>query len=261
MTRLGRDPESHRDQERTRHGRDFGPGIHPPPEPPEQVDQPGAGPDRQDQLERPDRGVEVEGQQRRADHEQRCGDPAGQHVVPLGGAGIEETPVEIVHQVTGAPVEMGLDCRAVGRQHPGDHQSQEPRRQEPQHGRIGHVVADQVRVHVREGLRDVAQVGIDQHRAQGHQDPGPGPERVVHHVEEQGAGHGVLLAPGGEHPLGDVAAAPRLGPGIPDRPPLDRDRDQEHRERHRPVAEVRQQVDGVGRDLAEQPRQAADRRL
>ena len=118
-----------------------------------------------------------------------------------------------------------------------------------------------LRIDVGKGLRDVAQVGVDQDRAQRHQDPGPGPERVVHHIEKEGAGHRVLFTPGREHSLRDVAPAPRLGAGIPDRPPLNRDRDQEHRQRHRPVAEVRQQVEGVGGDLPEQPRQPADRRL
>ncbi len=80
-------------------------------------------------------------------------------------------------------------------------------------------------------------------------------------VEEERARHGVLLALRGEHPLRDVAAAPRFGTGIPDRPPLYGEWNDEHRERERPVPEVGDEVELRGVDSLKQPGESADLRL
>ena len=88
--------------------------------------------------------------------------------------------------------------------------------------------------------------GIDDQRAQADQDPGPGPQDVVGDVEEQDRAQRVLLRLGGQHALGDVAAAARLGAGIPDRPPLHGDGHDEDGHGHVPVVrEVGQHVQVV----------------
>ena len=87
-------------------------------------------------------------------------------------------------------------------------------------------------------------------------------------VEEQHRPQGVLLRLRRQHPLRDVAAAARLGPGVPDRPPLHRDRHDEDGHRQVPVVrEVRQDVQVAppvralhGGQLGVHGRQAADLR-
>ena len=91
---------------------------------------------------------------------------------------------------------------------------------------------------------------------------GHGPQRVVHRVEEERSGQRVLLAARREHALRDVAAAARLRARIPDRPPLDRERDDEDRQRRRASRRNRAAGPGVfGSVLCEESREPADRRL
>ena len=107
----------------------------------------------------------------------------------------------------------------------------------------------------REGARDVGELRVDDRRRERDDDPRPGPQRVVHHVEQERADDGVLLGLRREHALGDVAAAARLGARVPHRPPLDGERQDEHRERGAPVAEVGEQGSAVraGRTFASIP--------
>ncbi len=69
-------------------------------------------------------------------------------------------------------------------------------------------------------------------------------------VEEEDRAQGILLGLRGQHPLGDVAAAARLGAGIPDGPPLNRDGHDEDGHSDVPVIlEVGQhaeEIDAVG---------------
>ena len=102
--------------------------------------------------------------------------------------------------------------------------------------------------------------------AQADEDPGPGPQDVVGDVEEEDRAERVLLRLRGQHALGDIAAAAGLGPGIPDRPPLDGQGHDEDGDGQVPVAlEVRQhaqEVDAAGagrrRELRDEGRHAAD---
>ena len=181
--------------------------------------------------------------------------------MPLLPARPDEAAVEVMHQVGGAPIEMRGHRRDVRGEQAGHHEPEQPARQEPQHRRIRHVVADERRVDVGERPLDVGELRVDDHGAERHDDPRPGPERVMRRVEEKGASHRILLALGREHPLGDVAPPSRLGAGIPDRPPLDRERDHEQREREAPVAEIGEQIQEARIRLRDQARQAAHLRL
>ncbi len=102
---------------------------------------------------------------------------------------------------------MGADRGHVGRGQGGDHQSQEPRGEEDEHGRVGQVVSQERGVDPGEGGLDVLQRRVDDEGGQRHQDPGPGPEPVVGGVEPEDRLEGFLLVPGGEHPLGGVPPA------------------------------------------------------
>ena len=187
MTAPGRDREPDSNEEAREHGGDLAPGVYPPPEPAKEVDQPGAGADRENQVECSLGRIQGVGEQRGADHQQRGRHPAGEDIVPFRRIGTEKAPVEVVDQVGRTPVEVGLDGRAIRRQHPGDHEAEESHGEEPEHGGVGHVVPDEFRIHVGKSPGDIAQLGVDHRRAQRHQDPGPGPEGVVHDVEEHRA--------------------------------------------------------------------------
>ncbi len=122
-------------------------------------------------------------------------------------------------------------------------------------------MADQRSIDIRKRARDVVELRVDEHRRQRHEDPRPRAQRVMRHVEEQRAAERVFLALRGEDALRDVAAAARLRARIPDRPPRDGQRQDQHRHRQRPVAEIRQQLQRRRRDLRHQPGQAAHLRL
>ena len=150
MAGLARSKEAERHQERARHRRDLAPGVDAPPEPPQQIDQPGAGADRENQVEALARRLERERQERRADHEQRRHEPPDEDVVALGRARTQESPIEVVHEVRRPPVQVRLDRRTVRGEHAGEHQAEEAGGQEAQHRGIRHVVADEIRLDVAE---------------------------------------------------------------------------------------------------------------
>ena len=173
-------------------------------------------------------------------------DAAGAHVVALVGVGPQEAAVEVVHEVRRAPVEVREDRRRVRGDEAADHQADEADRQELQHRRDtrcrGRAGADRG-PETPSGCR---QLRVDEDRAERHEDPGPRPQHVVRDVEEEHGAERVLLRLRREHALRDVAAAARLRARIPDRPPLHRDRHDEHGDRDVPVVrEVGQDVQVV----------------
>ena len=175
--------------ERADHRHHLAPGVDAPPEPAQQVEQAGAGADLQDDVEVVLGRVHA-GRPSRPSTRNRptvARRPAT-HVVLLGGVRPHEAPVEIVDQVRRAPVEVGQDGGGVGGDQPADHQPDQADGQELEHGRVGDVVAEQLRVEVREtpsGCRTAG--GIDDERAEADEDPRPGPQHVVRDVEEQHA--------------------------------------------------------------------------
>ena len=78
-------------------------------------------------------------------------------------------------------------------------------------------------------------------------------------VEPERPAERVPFAPGGQHPLGDVAAAAGLGAGIPDAPPLERHRDHEE-DRERLGAQGRREGEAVA-ELLRDSGEAADSRV
>ena len=72
----------------------------------------------------------------------------------------------------------------------------------------------------------------DDQRGQSDQDPRPGAERVVHHVEEQAGTQCVLFVFGRQESLGHVATAAGFGAGIIRTPPGHQEGYQEHRHDH-----------------------------
>ena len=95
-------------------------------------------------------------------------------------------------------------------------------------------------------LLDVRQLRVDDDRAEADEDPRPRAAARSARVEEEHGAERVPLRFRREHALRDVAAAAGLGAGIPHRPPLHRDRHDEHRDRDVPVVrEVGQDVQVV----------------
>ena len=181
-------------------------------------------------------------------------DAAHHHVVTLVGVGANEAAIEIVDEIRRAPVEMRRDRRHIRGEQARDHQAEDAVRQERQHRRVGGVVADQAAIEIREARarcrRACGNTSIDDERDD---DPRPRAQRVVSDVEEQRAAERIALALRGEDALRDVAAAAGLRAGIPHRPPRDRQRQDQHRQRQRPVVEIRQQLQRRRRDLRDQP--------
>ncbi len=103
------------------------------------------------------------------------------------------------------------------------------------------------RIEMRERLLDVRRAaGRRAIEASADEDPRPRAQHVVRDVEEQHRAERIPLRLRREHPLRDVAAAAGLGAGIPDRPPLHRDRHDEDRDGDVPVVrEVRQDAQVV----------------
>ena len=179
--------------------------------------------------------VETVGQQGGAGEQPNGCQTAGSHVVLLSRVGADKPAIEIVDQVGRTPVQVRKDGRGVGRNQTGDHEADPADRQIDQHGRIGDVVTNQGRIEIRECLSNIGKLGIDDDRAQGNQDPRPGTEAEVGDVEEQHAAQRVLFRFRCKHALSDVAAAARFGAGIPDSPPIHRDRHDEDGHRNVPV--------------------------
>src|ERR1017187_1296728 len=106
--------------EGTDHGHNLTPRRDAPPEPAQQVQQAGSRAHRSQQVEAVLGGSQQEDHTRRSDEQQHGGAAPGPDVVFLGGLGVHEAAVKIVHQVGGAPVEVGEDGRRVS----GDQTSQ-----------------------------------------------------------------------------------------------------------------------------------------
>ena len=182
----------------------------------------------------------------------------------LVGVPADEAAIKIVDEVGSAPIEMGQDGRGIGRDQAADDQTEKADRHELEHGRIGDIVPEERGVEVGEGRLDIGQVGKNDERTQGDQDPGPGPEDVMGQVEKEDRAERIPLRLAGQHPLGDIAPSAGLGPGIPDRPPLDGDRHDEHRQGDVPVVlkvgQHAQIIDpvrtGLGRDGGDHRRKA-----
>ena len=132
---------------------------------------------------------------------------------------VDEPLVKVVDEIAGAPVELCPDGRHVRRRHPGHHEAAPRRRQQVDEG-----------VHVPRLLVD--QVRVEQHRRQSGDDPRPRAKRVVRDLEEERRQDAVSLRLRAEDALCDVPATPRLGAGIPGRPPLHREEDRQREERH-----------------------------
>ena len=190
--------------------------------------------------------VEQEDHGRGADEQQHRSATPGHDVVLFGGLGIHEAAVEIVHQVRGAPVEVGQNGGRVGGDQAAEHEAHPADGKEAQHRRVSDIVADQGRVQIGEGLLDIGELGVDDQRGQAHQNPRPGTQHVVSDVEEQRAAQRVLFGFRGQHALRDVAAAAGFGAGIPDGPPLHRDGNDEDGHGEIPVVgEIGQHVEIV----------------
>ena len=168
------------------------------------------------------------------------------HVVPLARAPDEEAPVEVVHQVGRAPVELGADRGHVGRGEGRDHHPAQRHRED---GRVDDRL-DEARLLVRE-------VGVEDEARERGEDPGPGAHRVVRDVEPERGEERVLLVLRAEDPLRDVAAAARLRPRVPGGPPVHGDVDEEGEHRHPGGADVRDE----GQDRAAAPAGRRPRRV
>ena len=116
-------------------------------------------------------------------------------------------------------------------------------RHELDHCRIRHVVADVLRIDMRERRTDRVEVREDDERGERDDIPRPGADRVLHDLREERAAERMSVALRRQHALDDVAAAARLGAGVPDVPPLDRDRDGEDGDDRVRVGEVREEAE------------------
>jgi len=108
---------------------------------------------------------------------------------------------------------------------------------------VGQVVGNDAFLHVREGLPQCFMIGKDDERGQRHEDPRPGPHGIMHDVEQQRGARRMALVFGGQHALGNVAAAAGLGPRVPHRPPLHGERNEKDGNEHVQVARVGDQVE------------------
>ena len=204
-----------RHDERRRHRRHLGPGVDAPPVPAEDVDEPRARAQHQQQLPRLADLVHVVGRDQRQDHGEGDGDAGRHDVVALAGVALDEAAVEVVGQVARAPVHLRGHRRHVGGGERGQHQPAQPGRQDVHHDAD---VAEAGVLHAR-GVLDRAAVHGE--RAQRGDHPRPAAHRVVRDVEEEDGVPAVALGLAGEHVLRDVAAAARLRARIPGRPPVD----------------------------------------
>ena len=203
-------------------------------------------------------GVDHVGERRRHQHEQSRDDARDEDVVAFGGIAPDEAPVKVVDQIGGAPVQVCRDGGYISGQQARHHEAEEPRREKSEHRGVGHVVPNQTRFHVREGVLQIGQGGEHEERTEADDDPGPGTEGVMGDVEEERAGQRIPLRAGGEHALGDVAAAAGFGAGIPYGPPLDGEWDDQHGESEPPIGEIGQQIEGGGFEAGEQAVESAD---
>ena len=73
---------------------------------------------------------------------------------------------------------------------------------------------------IGKGRLQRGQIRKNHQRGQGHNDPGPGPERIMGDIEQKGCPHGMFLVFGCQHALSNISAPTRFCPGIPHAPPL-----------------------------------------
>ena len=231
------------DDERTDHRHHFARGVDAPPEPAQQIEQPRARANGDQNLKRILRRVQHQTQQRGHDVEQQRADAAHVDVVLLRCTGRNETPVKIVDEIGRSPVEMCQDGGGTGRDESADHQADETHREKFQHRRERAVVADEVRVGIGKRGLNVFEFGEDDDRTQSRDDPRPRAQHVVGKVEEQRRTQGILLRLRRQHALGDVAAAARFSAGIPVGPPADGDGHDENHQRQFAHREVRKDVE------------------
>ena len=59
-------------------------------------------------------------------------------------------------------------------------------------------------------------------------DPRPGTQGVMCYIKKQGCSHCMMFIFCGQHTLCNITASSGFGTGVPHRPPLHRDRDNEH---------------------------------
>ena len=153
----------------------------------------------------------------------------------LGRALVQEAFVEVVDQVGGAPVEVRGHRAHVGGGEARQHEPAPRRGQEIHEG-----------LHVA-GLA-ILERGVENDRGEAGDDPGPGPERVVGDLEEEGGEHAVPLRARAEDALGDIASASGLGARVPGRPPLHGEIDPEGEQGHPGVGDDARRRDTDGQD-------------
>ena len=236
--------EIQRHQKGDDHGGDLAIGIDPPPEPAQNEDQSGAGADLQQDL-KAFQGIADQrpGDEDRQGHEYDGRQAPDGHQFFIRRLRLDETPVEVVDDIRRAPVEMGGNGRHEGRHQGGQYQAEQPCRQIAHHGGIGQVVVDDAGIEIGKGGAQGCQIGKNDQGSQGDQYPRPGAQGVVGNIEEERSAHGVLFVLGRKHALHDIAAAARFGPGIPNAPPLHRQRDDEQRDEHIRIVEIGQEIE------------------
>jgi len=165
-----------------------------------------------------------------------------------------KTPVQVVYDVGTPPVQVRRDGGHVRGQERGDEKAQQPGRKVVTHGKHVALAGDRY-------------VRVEDKRGQRHDDPGPGPQRVVRNCKPERGQHRVALVARRHHPLGHVSAASRLVPRVPGRPPLYGHVRQERRggqghdprcDRGRFQGHGREKCEHVLRQLFRQPADTAD---
>ena len=116
---------------------------------------------------------------------------------------------------------------------------------------------------LRGGSPNVGGIRLKNHqRRQRHDNPGPRTQRIMRKIEKQIGGNGVFFVFGGQHFLTHITAAARLRARIPHRPPLNRNRDYQHRHKDRRICQVGNEIQLVlNFGIAHQTRQTANFRL
>ena len=156
-------------------------------------------------------GAEADHSPRRGD--EHGGEPRDPDVMSVARFSADETAIEVVHDVTGSPVEHRLHGRDEGRNECHDHESAKPGRQDLEnHARISRIVSG--RPHV----------GQDDQRCRPHGDPGPGNNPKIDEGVEQECVGSMLGVAAGEDALRLVTAAKSVSPpqqgekthGVPD---------------------------------------------
>ena len=219
--------EVHGHGERDAHGCDFGSCGDAPPEPTQDEQAARSRPQEEQQIERL-----TSRSQRQAE---RCACQEGQHRGPapcgdllgLGGFRPDEPDPHVVDEVARPQVDLGAHRGNESSEQGGSDPAQQTGGKQAQHGGVGHVVSHFVAGQGREGCSNGVEIGKDDERSQGHQNPRPRAEGVVGRIEQQRRTDGVLLASSAEHALGDVSSSTRLCARVVTGPPLHRQGNEE----------------------------------